>query len=286
MNWCLRASTHDSNNFGSGSNAAAKKSAAANSSVPDFRSRSLSATRSRPRRNPHSSTASAVGLLDADAWDSCVELADSSAGGGFALRSSNLSSSCGSIGLLANMGEFDALEEWHVIDLGQELCPRERTTQTHNRSEVGSGVLFDGQCPLQQLGMMLAEPDNLTLLRGGTKPTGRFDRHGQTGLADRALTRGAVHVPIARQRVSVAEIPRVQERLARRLLFRIDRLRPRPRQPVLFAGVQADRLHDPDVRAPLLTGIEADRTDHALVAPDQFVGRKVPQHMGISRAAF
>src|SRR5262245_52432848 len=164
MNWCLRASTHDSNNFGSGSNAAAKKSAAANSSVPDFRNRSLSATRSRPRRNPHSSTAKAVELLETGALDSGVALAISSAGGGLGLRSSNLSSSCGSMRLLANMGKFHAPEERHVIDLSQELCPRERTTQTHNRSEIRLGVLFKGQCAFEQLGMMLAKPDELSLL--------------------------------------------------------------------------------------------------------------------------
>jgi hypothetical protein len=107
-NSCRRASAQHSTSRGSGSKAEEKKSAAANSSVPAALSRSLSATRSRPRRSPQASTARAVGLAPT-AGRGVVSAGVTTGGasarpGGFPSRSSNFSKSFGSIGPPAVVG--------------------------------------------------------------------------------------------------------------------------------------------------------------------------------------
>ena len=54
----------------------------------------------------------------------------------------------------------------------EEVGPRERPAEADHRRQVGLGVRLDGECPVEQLRVVLAEPDDLLLLRGGAVPAG------------------------------------------------------------------------------------------------------------------
>jgi hypothetical protein len=55
-------------------------------------------------------------------------------------------------------------EEGEVVGAGQEVGPGEGAAQALDRGELGLGVALDGQGAGEQVGMVLAQPEDLRLL--------------------------------------------------------------------------------------------------------------------------
>lgn len=71
------------------------------------------------------------------------------------------------------MGSAAAGEQWGVVEVGEEVRPTERAAEADDRREVGLRVLLDRESACEQVRVILAEPDDLALLRGGNKVGGQ-----------------------------------------------------------------------------------------------------------------
>src|SRR4051794_14621165 len=93
-------------------------------------------------------------------------------------------------------------EEGQVVALGQVRLPRKGAAQALDRGEFGLRVALDGQGTLQQVGVMLLEPDDRVLLRDGVEEAGALAGHQQAGRGDDLRAALAVVAPTERGNAS------------------------------------------------------------------------------------
>src|SRR4051812_18080486 len=72
-----------------------------------------------------------------------------------------------------------AIKQRQVVDPGQVLHPAEGATQAFDRGQVFLGVLFDLQGAIQQVRMVLAQPEDLLPLARRAEVAGALDRYWQ-----------------------------------------------------------------------------------------------------------
>src|ERR1700733_5350753 len=118
-------------------------------------------------------------------------------------------------------------EQWRVVDLLQETGPRVRPAQALDRGELGLGMAFDFQGTLQQVRMVLLEPEDFGFFGSRAVEAGRFHWHRQTSSGDDLLAAFTVEAPV-HERIPVGEVMLVQPLLAAQTLtFGRCRLCPR-----------------------------------------------------------